>query len=82
MFDERASLVMVGFGVEYVWLGDVVVVFTHVLKTAWRAVVSVADDGVVLYYESTYLPTSAVGVLGPYPCHAQIAQVKVSLFVA
>ena len=66
---------------EHIRLGDVVVIFADILKSAWRSIIAVADDHTFFHHECAYLPALAVGVLGPDACHPQIAEVKLSLFL-
>ena len=70
----------VRLGVEHVWLCNVVLILTDIVKSAWRAVVSVGDNHLVLYHECSDLPPFAVAVLRPYACHAQVAVVEEELF--
>ena len=72
---ERASFVM-ALASACVGLRHVVVVLADVLESRRRAVVAVADDHLVLHHQSPHLPADAVGVLGPYTGHAQIALVQ------
>ena len=71
----------IGLGMKHVRLGYVVVVLTHVLKAAGSAVVTIADNHLILYHQRTNLTALAVGVLSPNTCHTQIAYVKFTLLV-
>ena len=71
----------IGFGVKYIGLGNVVLVLTYILKSARSTVIAVADDHFVFHHEGAHLPSLAVAVFCPYLRHAQVALVKLSLFV-
>ena len=66
----------VGFGVKDIRLCDVVLVFTHVLKAARRAVLAIADNHLVLDHQCAHLTAFAVAVLCPYTGHTQVALVE------
>ena len=70
----------IGFGMENVGLGTIVVGLAIVFEACGRAVVAVADDHLFLDDETTYLTTLAVGVFGPDGGHAQIAVIEKFLF--
>ena len=50
----------IGFGMEHIGFGEIVFIFTYILKTGWRAVISVRDNHFILYDECTHLTTLAV----------------------
>ena len=66
--------------VQHVGLCNVVVVFADILKAARRAVIAVADNHFVLNHQGSYLAALAVAVFCPDACHAQVSQVKQTLF--
>ena len=70
----------IGFGMKHVGF-CYAIFFADVLKAAWRAIVSVADNHLVLHDEGTYLTTLAVAVLAPYLCHSQVTKVEGMLFL-
>ena len=54
--------------------------YTHVLESARRTVISVADDHLVLHHQCTHFAPLAVAVFRPDAGHAQIAQIQFVLF--
>ena len=88
---ERRSVAVVGasgefrygvcLGMEHVGVSHVVLVLTHVLESAWRAVVAVADYHFVFHDKASHLSSLAVAVLRPDTCHAQVFEVKPELFL-
>ena len=63
----------IGFGMEDVGLGDTIFVLTDIFKSRGRAVVSIADNHLILDDEGTYLAPLAIRVLRPNFSHAQVA---------
>ena len=70
----------VGLGMQHVGLGVVGILLTHVLKPRRRAVVTVADDHLVLDQQRAHLTAAALGILGPDLRHAQVSGVEQHLF--
>jgi hypothetical protein len=60
---------------EDIGLGNIVVILTHVLKATRRAIVTIADDHLILDDQGSNLTAYAIGVLCPYLRHAEIALV-------
>lgn len=71
----------IGFGMENVGLGEIILIFAHVFESGRGAVVTVRNDHFVLDDQGAYLSSLAVTVFCPYIGHPQIAEVQFFLFV-
>ena len=71
----------IGLCMEYIGLGDIIVVLAHILKTTRRTVIAVADDHLVLHHQGTDLTALAVGILCPNARHTQVALIQFLLFL-
>jgi len=70
----------VGFGVEHIGLGTIVLGLAVILEACGRTIVAIADDHLVLDEQTAHLATLAIRVFGPNGGHAEITAVENFLF--
>ena len=68
-------------GVEYIRLGQSMLILADVLKPGGCPVEAVGDYHLVFYNQCSDLTAAAIGVLGPYLCHAEVTLVKQRLLI-
>ena len=61
--------------------GNIVLIFTHILKACRSAIVAVRNYHFVLYDESSDLSAFAIGILSPYLSHLKVSLVEDLLLV-
>ena len=62
-------------------LGDIVLILAYILKSTGRAIVSIADDHLVLDDQCPHLAALAITILSPDTCHSEVSVVKLSLLL-
>ena len=66
---------------EYVPFGVAFIIFTNILKTGRRTVITIADYHFVLDDQRSHLPALTVGELTPFQCHSQVGHIIFLLFL-